>query len=1211
MPAVSVQCPHCSRSYSVDGSLVGRKARCKNCGKSFALTPSGELAGTAPASGNDVASGPTPSSWSFTTPLPEKIGRFLIKQRLGAGACGTVYRAFDPTLDREIALKVPHAEFQRDEKAISRFLREAKAAARLHHPYVVTVFEAGIDGETSYIASALINGRSLAAAIDDGPFEPRRAARIIAALAEGLHAAHQQGIIHRDVKPANVLLDGDDWPHLADFGLARLAAAGARLTKVGSILGTPAYLAPEQAAGKSDQAEPASDQYSLGATLYELLSGKVPFAGPLEVVIFNTMHTPPPPLREEHPDVPSELEAICLKALSKKPEARYANCRELAKDLGKWLAGRPTSLEIPATPSQPATVEVTGQATVPGLPVPEERRSNGPTSMPLVPPMTAGGRGLLISWLRRNRVLAGLAASLLVSFMLVGAWLVTSRWTRNPIPTKVATGFPKPDDQSAPAPTIPAAILAPAASAANHPAEKSPEPNTAVASLASTEKVPMATDRVKAAAKSPEKSTVASSAAGAKTKAKPDPALMLPYEQRVQAAYEACLTNEGERARVLLASCPAELRGWEWFYCQRLSRGGMTTIPGQTGAVRAFAFSPDGKLIAYSGDLSVKIWDGKQPKKLGDHRNVVVLSFTGDAKRVISLGADNSVKEWEVASGSSIRSFELPIPSLHCNEISGDGRWVAAGNRYGTIKVWDANTQKEAASRELRQPVRNLAFSADGTKIIAAVRDGVCVLDWRDSKADRAIRRLANPSSAAMGLDGRQLAGAAGNSVWIWDLSTKKITHVLEGVEGNISSVVYSHDGKRLATGGRDRTVQVWDATSGRPEASYQGPTGEITCIQFSPDDRSIAASSSDSNVYVWPIREDMAEKMVGAVLTGNGPRVEFGASSMSFSQDSGKIYWQPGINWNLFSASPVSIWDSRSMLRLGKFDNLIGWSEDFSRIASLSAGCAVIRDGNQGTFQRALSIDFASMRTDTLRSSEPRITPIDDNRYFVRLTVDATTVHETSLIGVWDEGKTDWVWKTPFDGANSLGHVGVFRAKGGEDSTGQETRIVAILNRNTVAIYTGKSGDTLLSVPGDSFTIHPSGDLIAVVDKGTVEVWSVKEKTRIARFDGEQCSFDASGRLVAIRAKSIVTIIELRTQKRISDFQAGSTTAFSPDGRRVVASLGDGVMVLDPLTGKVLLKLHGPSDNFAFSPDGRIIASTGRFWAADPPQTRPGPDGS
>ena len=186
MPAVSVQCPHCSRSYSIDGSLVGRKGRCKNCGNAFALTPSGEPPARLPHQAMTwipaLPQAPGPPSHR----CPRRSAASSSRQRLGAGACGAVYRALDPTLDRDVALKVPHPEFQRDEKAVSRFLREAKAAAKLHHPHIVTVYEAGTDGETSFIASAFIPGRSLAEAIEDGPFEPRRAARIIGALADAL-----------------------------------------------------------------------------------------------------------------------------------------------------------------------------------------------------------------------------------------------------------------------------------------------------------------------------------------------------------------------------------------------------------------------------------------------------------------------------------------------------------------------------------------------------------------------------------------------------------------------------------------------------------------------------------------------------------------------------------------------------------------------------------------------------------------------------------------------------------------------------------------------------------------------------------------------------------------------------------------------------------------------------------------------------------------
>jgi serine/threonine protein kinase len=427
MPAVTVRCPRCGQPHSVDGSLIGRKGRCKNCGAAFAIAATTERGG----SGTQSPSGLL-RSWSAGNALPERLGRFLVKERLGAGACGCVYRAVDPTLDRDVALKVPHPELQRDEEAIERFLREARAAAKLHHPHIVTVYEAGTDGDISYIASAFIPGRSLADAIDDGPFEPRRAARIIASLADALHAAHQQGIVHRDVKPANVLLDSADRPHLTDFGLARLAASSIKLTQVGSILGTPAYLAPEQARGMSDRADPACDQYSLGVTFYELLCGQVPFAGPLEVVIFNTIHTPPPPLREEHPEIPAALETICLKALSKKSEDRYPNCREMAKDLGRWLAGRPTSQVASTMHSQSdaAAVETAAGVSAPGSTV-HSSSSRLPTLAiklaPTDPGRPAGpGRSAIVG--RRLRW-GGLtaAAGVLVAVAAVLAYIVTNR----------------------------------------------------------------------------------------------------------------------------------------------------------------------------------------------------------------------------------------------------------------------------------------------------------------------------------------------------------------------------------------------------------------------------------------------------------------------------------------------------------------------------------------------------------------------------------------------------------------------------------------------------------------------------------------------------------------------------------------------------------------------------------------------------------------
>ncbi len=285
MADIAVFCPECGRSFRIDESLAGRVGRCKGCGRTFSLAASGVASG---ASGGFQAP-PSP------TAVPAAVGRFQVRQRLGLGAFGAVYRAYDPSLDREVALKVPHLGTLADSSAVERFLREARAAAQLRHPNVVPIFEAGTHDGLPFIAAALIAGRTLSEHLADGPMDPREAARIARDLAGALDKAHSLGIVHRDVKPANVMIDTRGRALLMDFGLARWGSSADRLTHSGAILGTPAYMAPEQASGRSGEATAASDQYALGATLYEMLAGHPPFSGPPSVVIFHVLRTAPEP----------------------------------------------------------------------------------------------------------------------------------------------------------------------------------------------------------------------------------------------------------------------------------------------------------------------------------------------------------------------------------------------------------------------------------------------------------------------------------------------------------------------------------------------------------------------------------------------------------------------------------------------------------------------------------------------------------------------------------------------------------------------------------------------------------------------------------------------------------------------------------------------------------------------------------------------------
>jgi tetratricopeptide (TPR) repeat protein len=276
------------------------------------------------------------------TELPQKIGRFLIRGFLGAGAFGTVYRAYDPQLEREVALKVAKAAGQSPER-IQRFRREARAAAGLRHPHIVPLFEAGeVDGHL-YLASAFVPGKTLEEAIAEkgGKLPPEQAAAIVRKLADALAYAHKQGVLHRDVKTANILLDLSGDPHLLDFGLARRTEDQERMTLAGAVLGTAAYLAPEAARGDQSRWTPAVDQYALGIVLYELLTGHPPFSGPIELVLalHQTQEAERP--SRQNPAVPRDLEAICLKCLEKDPDHRYASAGDLAADLDRFRRGEP------------------------------------------------------------------------------------------------------------------------------------------------------------------------------------------------------------------------------------------------------------------------------------------------------------------------------------------------------------------------------------------------------------------------------------------------------------------------------------------------------------------------------------------------------------------------------------------------------------------------------------------------------------------------------------------------------------------------------------------------------------------------------------------------------------------------------------------------------------------------------------------------------
>lgn len=287
----------------------------------------------------------------------ENIGKYKIVEVLGKGAMGIVYKALDPDINREVAIKTIHfdtaAEGREREEMQQRFMREAQAAGRLTHPNIVMIYDVGREGEMTYIVMQYIEGRSLAKMIGGERLPIDYIVRLMTQVCQALDYAHQKGIVHRDIKPANILLDHSGNPFLADFGVARMETS--TVTQTGTVMGTPSYMSPEQVMGK--KIDKRSDIFSLGVILFELLSGKRPFAGEsITTVMFKIVHDIPLSLKEVQKDVPSGFDYVVAKSLAKDPEQRYQSCLEMAYDLAN-VATLPTkTMTLGVSPVIPAAV---------------------------------------------------------------------------------------------------------------------------------------------------------------------------------------------------------------------------------------------------------------------------------------------------------------------------------------------------------------------------------------------------------------------------------------------------------------------------------------------------------------------------------------------------------------------------------------------------------------------------------------------------------------------------------------------------------------------------------------------------------------------------------------------------------------------------------------------------------------------------------------
>ncbi len=1042
-----IQCPNSSCGQRIGVSDEQRQAtlRCPHCAQVFRLARPTDGAKTPdPPSATVDAAPPVPE-----TPTADiiRIGRFEVRQRLGEGAFGVVYRAYDAQLDREVALKVAKPHMLNTEQRVKRFLREAKAAANLRHPNIVPVFDSGSDGEQYYIASAFIPGRSLAAALDEQPegkgLDIRQAAEIVRRLAEALAYAHGKGVIHRDIKPANVMLDEDGVPLLMDFGLAARPEGDEKLTQEGTMMGTPAYMAPEQAAGK---AEAASDQYSLGCTLYELLTGQTPFSGPPEIQLFLHQTQEPPPPQKVNPAVSRDLETICLKCLEKEAAKRYADCQALADDLRRWLEGEPIAARR--------------------LSLSERLVKLARRRPALVAACIFGGLAL------------GLAGFSVEEARLKGqAETERQRAHEQRAEAQKARGLAEEARRDAERESQKAKDAEKKA----REAEKTAKAEREKAVTAERETAYYRYVRqVDLAYRDWREGNVARAR---ELLRQCDPGDgQRPWEWRfVQRLCHShlqeftghtrgvgCVAFSPDGKRVISGGWPNEVKVWD------AATGNETlSLKGHDDAVRSVAISGDGQRIVSGGrDNTVKVWDvgtGKELLTLKGHTDdVTSVAVSADGKRVVSGSYDQTVRVWNAVTGENLLTLKGHTTMVNSVVLSADGTRIVSGSscllgKPAEVKVWDAASGEElfTLQGDESNDIYSVALDASGRRIVTGsgvypLRGEVKVWDIAGRKVILTLKGHTNMvSSVGVSPDGnRIISGSFDRTVKVWNAATGQCIRTFKGHTDVVKGVAFDASGTRIVSGSLDKTVKIWDATRGQDARSLHGHASFVTGVALSSDGKRLVSACVDQ-VKVWDA--DTGKEL----LNGNTD-----ALSVAVNADGTRV----GVGG--FSRT-VTVWDTITGQRLhtlsghqGEVES-VALSADGKRLVSGSTDKTVkLWDTETGRLARTLTGHTARLDTVALSADGKRL--VSACRDMVRL---------------WDADSGQLVRTLP-------------GATGPAAISADGKRVMCLSKDRTLTVWDSATGQIVLSLQGRypelvaSMALSADGKRIISSSGATVKVW-------------------------------------------------------------------------------------------------------------------------
>jgi WD40 repeat protein len=1101
---------------------------------------------------NEVAESPTQP----TVGLPveqvldavRSFGDYELQKEIARGGMGIVYKARQVSLQRVVALKMILAGQLASDADVARFRTEAQAAANLDHPNIVPLFEVGEHQGQHYFTMKLIEGGSLAEALERFRADPRAAASLIATVARAVHHAHQRGVLHRDLKPGNILLDPEGQPHVTDFGLARKLEGGGHLTQSGAVMGTPEYMAPEQAQGEKGLTT-AVDVYALGAVLYALLTGNPPFQGGNILDTLQRVVTyEPAPLRSLNPQVAKDLEVVCLKCLEKDPAKRYGSAEALAEDLARWLRGEPIAA----------------------------RASNF--------------RERVTKWARRRPAVAALVAvsgAAILSIGILGGVLWHQAEMRAQADRQQAAEQRQLnaqlqeqrdlvlDREKQGRRLLYAAQIGLAEQALDigH-AERALEllklqlPREGLKDLRGFEWYHLwyrcHHDQLTlhgvqgAAVPSPDGKTVAAAVAGGAVRlwTLPDGKERCTLQGHQDLVRCLAFSPDGKTLATASALEPIKL----WDLATARERG---TLPAHKQPVNAIRFSPDGStLVTADEGGSVILWDvAKRQARttLAGHCHAILSAhFIPSGNTLVTRDALGVVKFWDGPSGREVATLKGYKGIVSCESISPDGKTLATGTVFMDLPVLGSPPMFDMDLRVRRSlPLANTV----GDVILWEIPTGqkLALLGGHEGMVTSVAfapdgKTLASTSMASTRMSSKVYAGrfySRPGQLKLWDLVAGKERASQTHPRG-LHLLAFSPDGKTLACGaGPFGEINLWEAKSAQPLSVLTGHTAAVTALGFLTDSKTLASLAEDHTLRLWNAAapEPLLRHDPGA-FTGNTVFLPDGKTLMTGG---------PG--------SPVMRWD----VNTGQTLDFLGFSSRGPVALALDGKTLATASHLWGPFAAVTLWDPASLgKRRTLPSALPSFTR---HQHALALSPHGdllATAGWTDTIRLWDTS-TGKAFTT--DGPSPDVHAVAFSPDGTVLATGSKDGTIKLWD---TATWKERASWTAHADEVGALVFSADGKALA---SGCGQVW-------VGRTPGEAKLWDAaSGKVLAAPLKGHLGTV--------------AAVAFSPDGKRLATASADRTVKLwDTVNGQCLLTLRGHGqevDGVAFRSDGKVLATTGR----------------